>query len=262
MGHRSRRPRPAAPHSPQPGRQANHSVYSEAAELMRRIKESEGERVFWKMEALSATVFVFAENRLELANRLRQLESPENRAKVFGVRNREVLRLFQKDSMRLLHNFLASAFTLIEHTRILTRELYDGHPFNQEYQQKVAELFSDSALAGFVQGLRNWMLHRGLLPVVVRRSDTGTNGELVSSVLLNAEDLKTWDKWDARAREYLASTTSDLRLSDLVDSYSGLVHGFHSWLEKRMLEMHAVALQEVDELQSRLKALYGVTDMK
>jgi len=227
-------------------RGANH-VYSEAAELMRRIKESEGERVFWKMEALSATFFIFAENRLELVKRLREFENPENRAKAVGVGNREGLRL----TMRLLHNFLASVVTLIDHTRVLTGELYDGQPFKQEYQQEVQALFSDSALAGFVQDLRNWVLHKGLLPLEMQMSDTGKNGEIVYSLVLNASDLKSWNRWNARAREYVASITSDLRLSDVVDSYSGLVQGFYSWLEKRMLEIHTVAFQEVAELQGR-----------
>jgi len=229
---------------------------------MRRIKESEGERVYWKMEALSATFFVFAENRLELVRRLRELENPENRSKVFGVRNREVLRLFQRDITRLLHNFLAAVYTLKEHTRNLTRELYDGRPFNAEYERKTTALFSDSAFARFVQDLRRWMVHEGLLPVEVRLYDTGKNGELVSSVVLNADDLRCWKDWVAPAREYLASTTSDLRLLDVVEGYSFLVQGFYSWLEKRMLEIHSVALLEVGELESRLNALYGVTDRR
>lgn len=255
-----KRPKPAAG-SPEPNREADHPVYSAAAALMRRIKESEGERVFWKMEALGATIFLFTQNRLELTNRLRQIETPDNHGKLFTVRNREVLRLFQKEIMRLLHNYLASAFTLVEHTRILTREIYHGQAFYHEYERKVTELLSDSPVAGFVQGLRNWMLHKGLLPVLVRLSDTGPNGELVSSVVLNADDLKAWDKWDARGKRFLARSTSDPRLADLVDSYSSLVQGLHSWLEDRMLQMHAAAFQEVDELQKRLRALYGITDL-
>jgi len=242
--------------------QANHSVYSEAAELMRRIRASEGERVFWRMEALAATLFVFGENRLGLVKRLTQVEAPGNRAQFFSMRKRETLRLFQMDIMRLMHNFLASAFTLKEHSNVLARELLSGQSLNREYQQEVAELFADSALAGLVQGLRNWMLHKGLLPVVVRLSATGENGEPVSSVVLRIDALKSWDGWNSRARQHLANLTSDPRLCDLVDSYSGLVQQFHCWLERRLLEVHTTALLESHELGSRFRAIYGVPDQR
>lgn len=248
--------------SPRLAGQANHPVYSEAAELMQRIRASEGERVFWRIEALAATLFVFGENRLELVKRLRQVENPGNRARFFSMRNRETLRLFQLDIMRLMHNFLASAFTLKDHSNVLARELLSGQSFNREYQQKVVELFSDCTLARFVQGLRNWMTHKGLLPVVVRLSATGENGGPASSVVLRIDDLKAWNGWHSRAREHLANMTSDPRLYDLVEGYSGLVQQFHGWFEKRLLEVHATALQELRELESRFRAIYGVPDQR
>src|ERR1700690_3423239 len=102
--------------------EANHPVYSVAAELMRRIRESEGERVFSRMEALRAMLFVFGENRLERVKRIRQLEDPGNRAKLFSMRNREALRLVQTDIMLLLHNFLAASFTLKDRSNVLAHE--------------------------------------------------------------------------------------------------------------------------------------------
>lgn len=265
MGHRFKKPKPVAPRTTQQGGgegvvhrhrdSQEHGALSEARDIIQRIKDSEGERITWKMEALAATFFVFAGNRLELRARIGQFEKAENPAKLWNVDNREVLRHFQMDIMRLLHNFLASAATLIDHTRIVTRELYQGRRFEQEYQRRMDGVFSRSAVAGFVKGLRNWMLHKGLVPVVVRLSVTGTDGGLVSSVVLDLNELKTWEKWGSRAKAYLAGARADPPLSEVVESYTDLVVQFYRWLEEKMDAMHASAFREVDELKHRLQVL-------
>jgi hypothetical protein len=207
------------------------------------------------MEALGATFFVFEGNHIQLRNAILAFEKPENSSKLWNVDNREVLGQFQREIMRLLHNFLASAATLIDHTRTITRELYEEHRFLQEYEREMTGVFSQSSIAGFVRGLRNWMLHKGLVPVVVQLSFAVPNDTSVSSVVLDLGEMTSWDGWDSRAKAFLAEATSDPRLSDVVESYAVLVLRFYRWLEKRMLELHGSAFQELDELQNRLKAL-------
>jgi len=64
--------------------------------------------------------------------------------------------MFQLEIVCLLHNYLASAKTLIDHTRILVEELYKNTDFWAEYEARKKETFIDSPLAQFVQNLRNY----------------------------------------------------------------------------------------------------------
>lgn len=226
-------------------------------EIIRQIKASEGERIYWKMEALRAALFVFVGNRGQLLNAIGNFERKHNAAVLWDVQNREALREFQREILRLVHNFLTAAYTLVEHTRILMSELYQNQPFHQEYQRKVEETFIASDLTGFLQRLRNWMLHRGLIPIVAELSAADRDDNtLTSRLVLDINVLKSWDGWNERAKRYLSSLSSrNPRLKDLVDSYSDLVHTFYVWLERRMLEMHMAAFQERDRLVERLNEI-------
>jgi hypothetical protein len=226
---------------------------TDPAEIIKRIKESEGERVSCKIEELHATFFIFSANREQLLTAIRAFEHPTNMSTLWSVENRPALRHFHKEIARLLHNYLASAATLIDHTRIFVRDLYQGQPFYEEYQEKRDDTFKTSQLAGFIMGLRNWMLHKGLAPTVARLSGTTTSP--LSTIVLSHEELKTWGKWDTRAKAYLATLNSDPELHTVVLSYGSLVESFYEWLENRVQDIHASAFQELDDLQNQLRAI-------
>lgn len=225
------------------------------AEIIKQIKESEGERVSWKIEELHATFFIFSGNRKQLLTAIHAFEHPTNMSQLWRVENRPTLRNFQREIARLLHNYLASAVTLIDHTRIFTCDLYKDKPFYEEYKSKRDDTFKISELAGFIKGLRNWMLHKGLVPVVARLSGTGPTKSPISSMVLSLDKLKSWDRWDARAKAYLTGLNSDPELNKVVSAYGGLVESFYLWLENRVLDLHSSAFKELDELQDQLRVI-------
>ena len=67
-----------------------------------------------------------------------------------------------KEVNRLFHNFLSSAKTLIEHTRIFMDTHFKNTSVNKEYTHKIKMEFSQDDLSRFIQDLRNYMLHQGL----------------------------------------------------------------------------------------------------
>lgn len=232
------------------------STASDAAEIIRRLKECEGEKVSHKIEELHATFFIFSENRKQLLTAISAFEDPPNITTLWRVENRLALRRFHKEIARLLHNYLASAATLIDHTRIFAQDLYQDKPFYEEYKKKIDDTFKTSELAGFIKGLRNWMLHKGLAPTLARLSGEGTTtSSPLSAIVLSYEKLKTWDRWDTRAKAYIANLNSDLKLHTIVLSYGSLVESFYEWLENRIQEIHASAFQELDELQAQLSTI-------
>jgi hypothetical protein len=133
--------------------------------------------------------------------------------------------------------------------------LYQNKPFHEEYKSKRDDTFKSSELAGFIKGLRNWMLHKGLVPVVARLSGTGPTKPPISSMVLSLDKLRTWDKWDARAKAYLTALNSDPELHKVVSSYGGLVEFFYLWLENRVRDLHSSAFKELDELQDQLRTI-------
>jgi hypothetical protein len=236
--------------------QVHHSSDQDAQafELFGRILQSEGERIYWKLEVLRASYYVFSRNHAELSKAIEHFQSAEHVPRYWGNPNREAMRAFQRENMRLLHNFLSGAFTLVDHTRILVRETYTDHPFGTEYQKRVEEEFTKSDIAGFVKGMRNWMVHRGIVPVRMQAT-LGAEQKLVASIVLDLEELRSWERWDPRALRYLSGVTVPLRLQDVVRSYYDRVERFYSWLGGRMGQIHSAAFEEWARMQEQHQAM-------
>lgn len=229
--------------------------HSDAAyELFQRIRNSEGERICWKMKGLTASYHVFAGNHAHLSQAIRHGQS-EEQARNFSTDQDRRIEQLQMEHLRLLHNFLSGASTLIDHTRNLMDELYAGQPFRGEYQAKLDEAFKKSNIAGFVKGLRNWMSHRGIVPVMMQATVDAALETVTLSIVLDIAELKLWDKWDLRAKQYLADARPPLRLSDVVQGYHDLVEQFYRWLVGRMQQIHARAFEEWNGLREQYRAL-------
>jgi hypothetical protein len=78
-----------------------------------------------------------------------------------------------------------------------------------------------------------------------------------SSIVLDIETLKLWDRWPAKATTYLSTACSHVRLLEVITTYHDQVEKFYSWLGERMAQVHAVAFKEVAELQEQYQIIKG-----
>jgi hypothetical protein len=224
-------------------------------EIFDRIRQSEGERIYWEQESLRASYVVFSKNYEALRAVIEGFENPDNGSRFLSIGKRQLLKLIQLENMRHLHNFLAGASTLIDHTRVMVRRLYANHPFQHEYQAKRAEIFNGTGPAGLVKGLRNWMVHKGIVPVVIV---TTFEPRTTSSIVLNIKELRLYDGWDGQTKAFLSSCDSDPRLLNIVESYHAKVEHLYTWLGERMSQIHSAAFTELAELQDEYRRVSGM----
>ncbi len=179
--------------------------------------------------------------------------------KLFDERDRGKLTLFVRQVVRLFHNYLAGAATLLDHTRIVNDETYQETSFAAEYSQQIEQRFRDSSLAHFVEDLRNYMLHKGLPLALSEVSfDRASSGMEVNSALkLDVGKLRSWENWSDRGREYLNALENKVKLEDVVNEYTTAVRDFYGWFEKRHHEMNHEALRELEELESTRERFQG-----
>src|SRR5436309_1126101 len=85
--------------------------------LMKQIETTEGWKVRQRILIHSISYHVFTGNYEELRRVLEAYHNPDFALPLWAVSNRPKLDLFQKEIVRLLHNYVASAKTLVEHTR-------------------------------------------------------------------------------------------------------------------------------------------------
>jgi hypothetical protein len=221
-------------------------------ELDRKIKSGKGYDASTVTASLEENYFLFDGNYLNLRHIMDQFEQPTMFLKMFDERDRGRLTLFVRDVVRLFHNYLAGAATLLDHTRVVNDELYRETSFAEEYRQQVEQRFRDAPLPHFVENLRNYMLHKGLPLALSELSfDRASSGVQVDSALrLDTINLRSWDNWSEKGREYLDALDNKVKLEDVVEEYASVVADFYRWFEKRHHELNREALKELAALES------------
>lgn len=231
----------------------------ELQDLDRKIKSGKGYQASITGTFLEENYFLFDANHLNLKHILDQFEQPTMFLKLFDERDRGKLTLFVRDVVRLFHNYLAGAATLLDHTRIVNDEVYRETSFADEYRQQIEQRFRDSSLPHFVEDLRNHMLHKGLPFALSELSfDRASSGVEVDSALkLDVSKLRSWENWSEKGHEYLGALDNKVKLEDIVNEYTSVVADFYRWFENRHHELNHEALRELKELESTRDRLQG-----
>src|ERR1051325_5348715 len=204
-----------------------------------RLQNTKGWQVRDKMYKLDTSFYVFNVNHNDLIEIIRIFQRPDiSMAMLRAAANRqyyEKLRPVFKEVVRRLHNFVASAVTLVEHTRIIARELYTETEFMNEYDQQIAERFVNNPIVQFVHKLRNYILHRDL-PVTSAQFTFDANAtEVNNSVVIDIEELRKWDGWNPVSRKFIEHAARDEKLEDIVKSYTSIIVDFHQWFHQKQL---------------------------
>ncbi len=234
-----------------------HRLGGELRELDRRIEASVGYRLRAKMSLLQRSYFVFDVNHLNLRHVLDEFEQPTVFLKLWEEHSPDRLDLFINDVIRLFHNYLAGAESLLDHVGALRGELYRGTDAPEEYPTRWDQHFGGSSLPRFVKDLRLHMLCEGLPLVLAQLSfgGAGSRQEISSAVELDANKLGTWERWSAEGRGYLDTLDGKVGLDEIVDRHAALVADFYRWFAARQSELHREAFEELEELEGERERL-------
>src|SRR5438552_4197577 len=101
--------------------------------LMKRIEATEGWKVQQRIRLHSVSYHIFMGNYEELKRALEAYHNPAFALPLWSVSNRPRLDQFQTSVVRMLQNYVASAKSLVDHTRKFVREYYAGSEFEKKY---------------------------------------------------------------------------------------------------------------------------------
>jgi hypothetical protein len=231
---------------------------SEAHTLRQKIDASAGARFMNRAHAHTFSLNIFQMNAHELMEASRRMRDPDQGLSLMLEKNREAGRQAHRELNRHVHNFAASALTLVEHTRIMMREHYADTEFHKAYEDEVAMVFVNEPVANFVQGLRNYMVHKGLpnshmfLSFKSDPNATDGSGTQETGVRYDTASLLEWPRWKPPARKYLNDSGEHLDVHRFAEAYLVLVNRFYAWLDSTLQDHHKADLEELGELNQRL----------
>ena len=238
----------------QDNRGKGHRLGQELFELSDQIKATEGYRIHLKIRALRSSYYVFEGNYRSLISALDHFGRTEVFMDLWREDNRTKLESFIDEVTRRLHNFLAGAKTLVEHTRVFKNEMYEGHRFDQVYQEKLDRDLSNSTIVRLVQDLRNYVLHKQL-PIASAelsfKRGEGTSMEFDSTIKLDVNKLREWDGWKAPSRVYLDALDDKVQIREVVEKYEAAIRSFYQWFGEQQEPLHRVEFDELSRLETQ-----------
>ncbi len=178
--------------------------------------------------------YVFLRNADDLISAVAIHSDPEHALNLWQVDNRYKLSAFQREVGRLLHNFVASASTLIDTTRVLYNK-YGAARFS-DYQPRIDSEFAPDPLARFVVCLRQYAVHYAAPPlgsVLTMTQETGISNALV----LPASVLLEFSGWDSHSKSYIATSGDNVIVDAAVSTYFETVRSFYDWFYARIFEI-------------------------
>lgn len=226
-------------------------------ELSRQVYESEAFQIYARFVTLTTNYFVFDRNQQEMMKLLAAMQQPSNVRRLWDHDNRRELHVVLRELTRLLLNLVASATSLVAHTRRLIDSWYGDTEFKGEYEQQVEERFTGNPTVGFVEDLRNYAVHYRLptmTAVLEFTTDPQTQEAVpVHRIVLDKTSLLEWSGWKRRkGKPYLETADDPIALRKVIEEYSQDVRSFHQWMHKRLRELHAAELAWLEEMRQRI----------
>jgi hypothetical protein len=224
----------------------------------RRIVEHPGFKEKELYDGLARTIYaVFAPNRDELISLLDRAKNDSDLAiELFQNMWRPTIRIqFEGAVMRALHNYVASATALVDHTRRIMHER--SGPIVDEFERRKLAILAHPAIP-FIHNLRNYVLHHSL-PFIGHqvRVEPQTGLDATTEIRLSTRELGAWKGWSAAARGLIDANKDELALRPVVDIHAGLVIGLNEWLVQELSVANTAALAEVNRLVDEANAVLG-----
>lgn len=202
-------------------------------------------------------------NHRELDNHLQQFDGPVEDPDFTNWTLRHRKALYLEELFRLLHNFLASCGSLIDHHRIIVNMIEKEYRNIPNYNSEKEKRFVNDPLVQFIKDFRNFLLHYGL-PSASMRSQLSAEG-VSGTVLLVRKDLLRWKGWNSKAKEFLCSQGTELNLRRVTSSYFEKLSSFYKWFESEYsrtfwkelnewnIKQQAICLDRGVELNQKLR---------
>jgi hypothetical protein len=235
---------------------------SEAAksrvDLLNAIHSSRGMEHVNRSHQRTFTLNIFRMNAQELIEITRRVNDPDEGLRLMSQNNREAGQQTHREVTRRIHNFVAAALTLVEHTRIFMRQHYSDTSILDRYQAKVDAEFANEPLVKFVQDLRNFMLHKGLpgsemfLNFKSNPDLPNGGGVLTTGIRIRAAQLLTWDGWSVPARTFIEKAGEFVDIRAFAEAYTDNIVSFHDWLQDELDQFHLADLDELRALQNSM----------
>jgi hypothetical protein len=178
---------------------------------------------------------VFSLNYKEFEKQLKKHETIDLNELLKTKNGMKKLGKYQIEITRCLHNFLASALTLIDNSRVQISKI-DSVSFQDEYKKNIESFFTNNPTSIFVKDLRRFAQHYKM-PQVSTSTHYSTENffdlKVETKLFITTYHLKGFD-WSSQSKKRIEQNPKGIEIKGILDEYFCLVSEFQKWFEKRL----------------------------
>ncbi|WP_343551424.1 hypothetical protein [Pantoea sp.] len=224
------------------------------------IHESKGMQFLNEQKKRSFSLNILYMNGEELLTACAKMHDPDIGFSLMGMNNKEASEQAHREVKRYLHNFVAAAMTLVDHTRVMLNESYKDQPIHLVISDKIKSTVGSSPICKFMQDMRNYIVHKGL-PNSQRYMHANNNGNhgftIKTGIHIETASLYDYNNWKALSKTYLENASEFIEIHELVEQYVKEIKNFNQWLDVTLEQHHADELRELYQLQAIYNAKYS-----
>jgi len=223
--------------------------------LMKELQSMPEYELVTSLTGFNISIFTFDKNFIELKSMIEFLTTDPRADHLFWLRNRDQLSQVLYNIIRLLHNYVASALSLIDHTMRLHHKLSSQPPRFPEYGARVASEFTSDPLTQFVRGLREYCQHYRSPNLSVKVSWKPGDERETRTIWLLKDDLVSFDGWSAPAKAFLATVADNVNVLETATTFREKVIDFNRWFQERQQQIHAPEIENYRVKENELLTL-------
>lgn len=225
---------------------SNGDLIDQVRALIDEAHLTPGARVDAKLHLVARSLGIFTSNAAELRVRLDDEQRIGTWIKL-GPGSEAAFDQHMDEIDRLLHNFLAAAFTVSEHTIAVRKDLQD-EAFTRDYNTQSP---FEEPVCQLIKVLRRDAQHAHL-PVVQQDLELtmGPPSTAKCRLVIPRSYLEGLEL-NGQTKQHLRELDSDPALEDLVDTHTLHVERFTAWFVGAVVRLRADDLTETYELRRR-----------
>lgn len=221
--------------------------------LKDKLKQSKGFEITNRINKFSLTHYIFKKNFDDLIAIIKKQTEPKNSMRLREFDHKKEFEELQFETIRLLHNYISSVLSLIDHTRVFVRELYSNNQsFAEEYQKKVTDTFTSNPICVFVISFRQYIQHYQT-PLISTVSNLTDDPELLNTrITISKEQLLAFSGWKSHAKIYIANLDKELDVLRIIEDYNEIIKEFYRWFQERQREIHKPEFEEMRKINIKM----------
>lgn len=157
--------------------------------------------------------------------------------------------------VRHLHNTVAAASSLVDHSRRFYEKFYQDPNLIPDYHAQTESRFTNHGLCQFVGNLRNFYVHYRTVSLASTLNIDNLQEKHTRTINLLKSDLNQFQRWNSPAKKFLRDQPDSIDLLSIINTYRDHVTSFHDWLGSRLVAIHKQEFDTYDRIMDEIERL-------